>query len=84
MCRCGGMAEWLKAAVLKTVIRKRIVGSNPTSSASFLKGRRMDEILSALGITITQTGIQMNSNVILIGALVILVLLVFLQRKFNL
>ena len=33
----------------------------------------MDEILSALGITITQTGIQMNSNVILIGALVILV-----------
>ena len=44
----------------------------------------MDEILSALGITITKTGIQMNSNVILIGALVILVLLVFLQRKFNL
>ena len=29
----GGMAEWLKAAVLKTVFRKRDVGSNPTPSA---------------------------------------------------
>ncbi len=29
----GGMAEWLKAAVLKTVSRKRDVGSNPTPSA---------------------------------------------------
>ena len=31
---CGGMAEWLKAAVLKTVSRKRDVGSNPTPSAT--------------------------------------------------
>ncbi len=31
--RHGGMAEWLKAAVLKTVSRKRDVGSNPTPSA---------------------------------------------------
>ena len=27
------MAEWLKAAVLKTVFRQRNVGSNPTPSA---------------------------------------------------
>jgi hypothetical protein len=32
------MAEWLKAAVLKTVSRKRDVGSNPTPSA-----RRLSE-----------------------------------------
>lgn len=44
----------------------------------------MDGILDALGITITQTGIQMNSNAILIGAIVLIVLLVFLQRKFDL
>ena len=30
----GGMAEWLKAAVLKTVEPQGSVGSNPTSSAS--------------------------------------------------
>jgi hypothetical protein len=30
----GGMAEWLKAAVLKTASPKRDVGSNPTPSAS--------------------------------------------------
>ena len=30
------MAEWLKAAVLKTVSRKRDVGSNPTPSAKYL------------------------------------------------
>ena len=38
--RCGGMAEWLKAAVLKTVVPQGTVGSNPTSSASlvFYKG----------------------------------------------
>ncbi len=29
----GGMAEWLKAAVLKTVVPRGTVGSNPTSSA---------------------------------------------------
>ena len=33
------MAEWLKAAVLKTVSRQRDVGSNPTPSArKFTKG----------------------------------------------
>ena len=31
---CGGMAEWLKAAVLKTASRKWDVGSNPTPSAT--------------------------------------------------
>ena len=30
----GGVAERLKAAVLKTVVLKGTVGSNPTSSAS--------------------------------------------------
>ena len=30
---CGGMAEWLKAAVLKTVEGNTSVGSNPTPSA---------------------------------------------------
>ncbi len=29
----GGVAEWLKAAVLKTVECQSSVGSNPTSSA---------------------------------------------------
>jgi hypothetical protein len=29
----GGMAEWLKAAVLKTAEPKGSVGSNPTPSA---------------------------------------------------
>ena len=31
---CGGVAEWLKAPVLKTGKRRRFVGSNPTSSAA--------------------------------------------------
>jgi hypothetical protein len=30
---CGGMAEWLKAAVLKTAVPSGTVGSNPTPSA---------------------------------------------------
>jgi hypothetical protein len=30
---CGGMAEWFKAAVLKTASPKGDVGSNPTPSA---------------------------------------------------
>ena len=34
------MAEWLKAAVLKTVVPQGTVGSNPTSSAIFLSGCR--------------------------------------------
>ncbi len=29
----GGVAEWLKAAVLKTASPKGLVGSNPTASA---------------------------------------------------
>ena len=33
----GGMAERSKAAVLKTVSRKRDVGSNPTPSASIIE-----------------------------------------------
>ena len=34
--RRGGMAEWLKAAVLKTARVKALVGSNPTSTAIFI------------------------------------------------
>ena len=32
----GGMAEWSKAAVLKTVECNSSVGSNPTPSANFV------------------------------------------------
>ena len=32
--RCGGVAEWLKATVLKTVDGKLFVSSNLTSSAN--------------------------------------------------
>ena len=35
----GGMAEWLKAAVLKTVVPQGTVGSNPTSSARYVTGQ---------------------------------------------
>lgn len=34
LTRHGGMAEWLKALVLKTSRAKALVGSNPTSSAT--------------------------------------------------
>ncbi len=34
----------------------------------------------ALGITITERGIQANSNVLLIGIIVIIILVVFVQR----
>ena len=36
LTRRGGMAEWSKAAVLKTVEVHASVGSNPTPSASFV------------------------------------------------
>ncbi len=39
------MAEWFKAAVLKTVVPQGTVGSNPTSSAS---SGEMAEWLKAL------------------------------------
>ena len=41
--KLGGMAEWLKAAVLKTVFPKGNVGSNPTPSAKFC-GAKFGEI----------------------------------------
>lgn len=34
----------------------------------------------ALGVTITERGIQANSNVLLIGIIVIIILIVFVQR----
>ena len=36
----GGVAEWSKAAVLKTVVLKGTVGSNPTSSAISVNYRK--------------------------------------------
>ena len=36
---CGGVAEWSKAAVLKTVEPRGSVGSNPTASASKIPDR---------------------------------------------
>ena len=36
--REGGVAEWFKATVLKTVVRKGLVGSNPTPSAILRQG----------------------------------------------
>ena len=44
----GGMAEWLKAAVLKTVEPQGSVGSNPTASASldtFAYGKSIEPTL---------------------------------------
>ena len=35
----GGVSEWLKEAVLKTVVPKGTVGSNPTASASSISQR---------------------------------------------
>ena len=39
--KLGGMAEWTKAAVLKTVMAKAIVGSNPTPTAIIDKGKKV-------------------------------------------
>ena len=36
--QCGGVAEWLKTTVLKTVGPKGLVGSNPTASARLIQG----------------------------------------------
>ena len=38
---CGGVAEWSKAAVLKTVEPRGSVGSNPTASASIIPDRQI-------------------------------------------
>ena len=40
----GGMAEWFKAAVLKTVECQSSVGSNPTPSANFKQFGEMAEL----------------------------------------
>src|SRR5512140_135372 len=39
----GGMAEWLKAAVLKTAGRRRPAGSNPAPSATLFRTRLVTE-----------------------------------------
>lgn len=41
--RKGGVAEWLKAAVLKTVVPQGTVGSNPTSSAEHITGEMAEQ-----------------------------------------
>ena len=46
------MAEWTKAAVLKTVMAKAIVGSNPTPTAIIWRGAgvvELDCLLSSYG-----------------------------------
>ena len=48
----GGMAEWTKAAVLKTVVAKATVGSNPTPTATLWRGAgvvELDCLLSSYG-----------------------------------
>ena len=44
----GGVAEWSNAAVLKTVILKGIVGSNPTASAD-CSVTKLADVPSCLG-----------------------------------
>ena len=39
--KLGGMAEWTKAAVLKTVMAQAIVGSNPTPTAIIDRDKRV-------------------------------------------
>ncbi len=39
----GGVSEWLKETVLKTVVGRLTVGSNPTPSASFVGAVRGEE-----------------------------------------
>lgn len=48
----GGMAEWLNAAVLKTVVPQGTVGSNPTSSAKLIApfSERRFLILNAMAL----------------------------------
>ena len=46
------MAEWTKAAVLKTVVAKATVGSNPTPTATLWRGAgvvELDCLLSSYG-----------------------------------
>ncbi len=46
------MAEWTKAAVLKTVVAKVTVGSNPTPTATIWRGAgvvELDCLLSSYG-----------------------------------
>ena len=50
------MAEWTKAAVLKTVVAQVTVGSNPTPTAIFEIGRgagvvELDCLLSSYGVS---------------------------------
>ena len=49
------MVEWFKAAVLKTAEGRPSVGSNPTSSASFLqkKWRRSPSVYALTGYAAT-------------------------------
>ena len=50
--RAGGMSEWFKEAVLKTVVPKGTVGSNPTPSAKpFSRGSWFVQLTRLTGST---------------------------------
>ena len=61
------MAEWSKAAVLKTVVPQGTVGSNPTSSAIFLRGCRqavrhqLPKLIYAGSIPVTRSILNLSS-----------------------
>ena len=52
----GGVAEWLKAAVLKTVKCNSFVGSNPTSSAIIVRNGEVTELAEGARLLSECTG----------------------------
>ena len=56
----GGMAEWLKAAVLKTVKPQGFVGSNPTASARETKARLVRAFFKCRPLSVTKKGLPMH------------------------
>lgn len=58
----GGVAEWLKAAVLKTVECQSSVGSNPTSSARTSSKRRNGRVAEGARL-LSEYGVNAPSRV---------------------
>ena len=54
----GGVAEWLKAAVLKTVEPQGSVGSNPTSSARHVNAPAMGRFLFSDELQPSEVGFE--------------------------
>ena len=50
----GGVSEWLKEAVLKTVVPKGTVGSNPTASARTSKARLARAFFKSRPLSVTK------------------------------